>query len=186
MRYKDLNTDGLYVRSGIISTYSGHYLDTRDPQPESICIEDIAHQLSMQPRYGGKLRQTYSVAQHSIECALIADEGFKFDALMHDASEAYICDLPSPIKSEMLEYKVIEDRIMCAIANKFDFQYPVNSHVKEIDKYMLELEWSTLVKHFRPWRIKVMSQPEAETAFLNLFNALYESNKCIYSDIYTS
>lgn len=176
-RYKDLNTDGLYVRSGIISTFSGLYLDTRNPQPESISIYDIAHQLSMQPRYGGRLRQDYTVAQHCIECCLCADDEEKFPALMHDASEAYLCDIPSPIKSEMPQYKAIEDRLMRAIAAKYGFEYPMSPNIKEVDKYMLELEWSSLVKLYRPYRIKVMSKQEAKAKFLVLFNilAVYET-----------
>lgn len=177
MRHSDLNIDGLYVRSGIISTFSGLYIDTRNPRPESISIYDIAHQLSMQPRFGGKLRQDYTVAQHCIECCLLADDEHKLEALMHDGSEAYICDMPSPIKSEMPQYKVIEDRLMYPIANKYGFRYPISDHVKEIDKYMLELEWSSLVKLHMPYRIKVMHKWEAEKKFLALFNilAVYET-----------
>lgn len=171
MRHNDLDISGLYVQSGTISTFSGLYIDTRNPAPESLNIYDIAHQLSMQPRYGGKLRQDYTVAQHCIECCLLADFEDKLAALLHDASEAYICDLPSPIKSELPGYKVIEDRIMKAISAKFGFEYPLNQRVKEIDKYMLELEWSSMVKNHIPYRIKVMEKREAEIRFINLYKA---------------
>lgn len=167
----DVNIEGLYVRSGIISTYTGKYLDTRDPQPDQICIEDIAHQLSMQPRFGGRLQDYYCVAQHSIECALLLPMELSLAGLLHDASEAYICDIPSPIKSELPEYYSIEERIMNAISFKFGVMFD-DPEIKRIDKHMLELEWSTLVKNHNRHRLCCMSQRESEIKFLKIFNVL--------------
>jgi hypothetical protein len=171
MHHHDLNVEGLYVRSGIISTYTGKYIDTRDPQPDQICIEDIAHQLSMQPRFGGKLKKYYCVAQHSLECALRVSPENSIAALLHDASEAYICDMPSPIKSELPQYYEIEARLMKAISEKFGFKLNV-PEVKEVDKFMLELEWSTLVKLYKPDRIGFMTHYQAKDAFLNVYRGL--------------
>jgi uncharacterized protein len=167
----DLNIDGLYVRSGIISTFTGKYIDTRDPQPDQICIEDIAHQLSMQPRFGGRLSKYYCVAQHCIEASMYASKSYALETLMHDASEAYICDMPSPIKSELPQYYEIEERLMKAIAAKFNFRLNL-PQVKVIDKYMLELEWSTLVKGHKPDQLLCMNQEFAEKTFLELFYVL--------------
>lgn len=171
MRHQNLDLTGLHVKPGLISTFSGGYLDINDPDPEMFLIKDIAHQLSMQPRFGGKLRRFYSVAQHSVGCALDVPMEHKLAALLHDASEAYICDIPSPVKAYLPDYKIIEDRIMRAIAIKFGFQYPLSKEVKDADEYMLQYEWSSMVRHKTAYP-EFMSQEKAEDTFIGLFNVL--------------
>jgi len=91
-----------------IRTYTGRFVNVFQPTPEMICIEDIAHSLSNQCRFGGHLAQFYSVAQHSINCAGLVSSAHTKAALLHDSSEAYLMDIPSPIKAKMPEYKKIE------------------------------------------------------------------------------
>jgi len=82
-----------------IRTFTGKYVNVFEPTLEMICIEDIAHALSMQCRFGGHLPYFYSVAQHSINCSFLVDTPcLKLEVLMHDASEAYLLGIPSPIK----------------------------------------------------------------------------------------
>lgn len=57
----------------------------------------------------------------------------KFAALMHDASEAYLIDVPRPIKPLLVGYKEIEDDVMTAIAAKYNFAWPLPPEVKELD-----------------------------------------------------
>lgn len=129
---------------GCIRTYSGHYLDILNPQPEHICIEDIAHALAHQPRWAGHTPIFYSVAAHSLACAHMAPPQHKLAALLHDASEAYLCDMPSPIKALMPQYSAIENRLMAIIAQKFGFAWPISPEVKAIDKQRLEWEWMNI------------------------------------------
>jgi uncharacterized protein len=135
-------TENLYSDS--IRTYTGKYVDVFNPTPDMICIEDIAHALSNTPRFGGHLKHFYSVAQHSLSCAKCMDD-YKLEALLHDASEAYLTDMPSPIKKKMPQYQEIEDNLMKVIAEKFGFQYPLPDEVHRIDKQMLDSEWRLLV-----------------------------------------
>jgi uncharacterized protein len=123
-----------------IKTISGIYVDVFEPKPEMFVIEDIAHALSMIPRWGGHFPFFYSVARHSREVSF-RTKGDKLEALMHDASEAYLMDLPRPIKRNMPEYKAIEDGLMMVIAEKFGFQYPLSEETKRADKAELEEEW---------------------------------------------
>ncbi|MDP1814463.1 MAG: hypothetical protein Q8K92_08440 [Leadbetterella sp.] len=131
--------DKLYTER-TIKTISGIYVDVFEPKPEMFVIEDIAHALSMIPRWGGHYPWFLSVAEHSRAVAY-KTKGDKLEALMHDASEAYLMDLPKPIKKNMPEYKAIEDGVMMVIAEKFGFQYPLSEETKLADKVMLEAEW---------------------------------------------
>lgn len=136
--------ENLYL-TRCIRTVSGKYIDVFDPTPDMICIEDIAHSLSNMPRFGGHLPYFYSVAQHSLWCAQEASEPNKLAALLHDTTEAYILDFPSPIKKEFPEYKKMEDKLMKVIAAKFNIQYPFHPEIKEIDKKALHFEWNSIM-----------------------------------------
>ncbi len=138
-------TENLYTPN-CIRTFTGQYVNVFEPDPETIKIEDIAHSLARQCRFGGHLPNFYSVAQHSLNCAYITDnKELKLAALLHDASEAYLLDIPRPIKSGLTNYKEIEDKLMMVIANKFGFEYPLPVEVKKVDEIMLETEWYALM-----------------------------------------
>ncbi len=166
-----VNSESLYVKK-CIRTFSGKYINVFDPNPDDILIEDIAHALSNQPRFGGHLPgRFYSVAQHSIECYKLAIPEEQFAALMHDSSEAYLLDMPKPIKLEIAQYNTIEDKLMKVIAAKFGFEYPKSKGVDEIDGYMLQREWHTLMlndtKYFDPFEI--LDHEQAKDLFLAAF-----------------
>jgi len=165
-------TENLYaVRS--IRTISGQYVNVFEPNPDTLLIEDIAHALSNQCRFGGHLPRFYSVAQHSLLCYEVAKEPYKFDALMHDASEAYLLDMPKPIKLELAEYNSIEDNLMNVLAKKFNFNYPKSPEVERVDILLLKWEWEVVMlekpdTEYPPMRC--MSPKEAKEAFLAAFH----------------
>lgn len=128
-----------------IRTYRGHYMNVFEPTIDMIDIEDIAHSLSMQPRFTGHLPIFYSVAQHCVMMTEKMHETHKLSALLHDASEAYLLDIASPIKKRIQGYKDIENGLMLVIAKEFGFEYPLHEKVKEVDEYMLQWEWNTLM-----------------------------------------
>lgn len=154
-----------------IRTFTGIYMNVFEPTPEMINIEDIAHALAQQPRFGGHLPQRYSVAQHSINCSYLA-ETFeeKLDAIMHDASEAYLLDIPRPIKQRLTNYKEIENKLMLMIAEKFGFQYPMTEAIKQIDEQMLECEWHYLMLKNEAWKFNILDEGTVKKTFLDLFN----------------
>ena len=127
-----------------IRTVSGIYIDVFDPHECEISINDIAHALSQMPRFGGHLPVFYSVAQHSIFCAENAGGKDRLTALLHDATEAYLTDMPSPIKGRLPNYKECEDNLMKVIAKRFGLEYPFNAQIKTLDKYALEFEYNYL------------------------------------------
>jgi hypothetical protein len=151
-----------------IRTYTGIYMNVFEPTLDMICIEDIAHSLSMQCRFAGHLNYFYSIAQHSIMVARYVSKENKLAALLHDASEAYLLDIPRPIKVRMPEYKAIEDNLMKKIAEKFDFEYPLCLEIKEADDRELKYEWETLMLG----RENMMFFMSVETEFLLTFNQI--------------
>jgi 5'-deoxynucleotidase YfbR-like HD superfamily hydrolase len=97
-----------------ISTYTNQRVFPFDPDKSVIKIEDIAHSLAMICRWGGHALTFYSVAEHSVRVAdLLYVQAVKagksleesrkigFLGLMHDATEAYVGDIPRPIKGSM-------------------------------------------------------------------------------------
>lgn len=158
-----------------------------DPRPEDIHIVDIAHALSLVCRYNGHCKFHYSVAQHSVLCSQAAPEHLRLEALMHDASEAYLCDIPRNFKSALKGYAELEERMMNVIAKKYGFNWPVSPLVKEIDNRVLLTEklfvlnpgpgWN-LDKSYSPYsdlEIKSIQPLEAEKQFLLRFEELTKS-----------
>ncbi|MEP2668937.1 MAG: hypothetical protein ABJH04_08075 [Cyclobacteriaceae bacterium] len=159
-----------------IRTYSGLYVNVFEPTIDMISIEDIAHALSHQCRFGGHLPKFYSVAQHSCHCESLIEDEYKLDALMHDASEAYLLDMPRPIKLRMNDYKEIENGVMRLIAEKFQFEFPLNSRVKEVDDQVLKIEWDELmISDGGENTFKAHSPEHAKWLFLETFNRLTKS-----------
>ena len=159
-----------------IRTYTGKYLDVFNPDPEQICIEDIAHALANQCRFSGHTRTFYSVVQHSVMVARRVPDRFKLQALMHDASEAYMLDIPTPIKLKLPDYMVAEKNLMHCIATKFGFSWPMHACVNEADKLELQSDWHYLMD-YNPGHIDCWKPDDAEHEFLYLFRK-YSDFKC--------
>ena len=154
-----------------IKTVTGKYIDVFDPDPNLICIEDIAHGLSNQCRFGGHVKEFHSVAEHCIWMAEKAEPEDKLEALLHDASEAYILDFPKPIKNYMLEYQELEHHLMKAISIKFGFSYPINEKIKALDNLSFEYE---RVNKLNANTFKSMTPKKAEKRFLELYQKIME------------
>lgn len=156
-----------------IRTVGGNWIDIIDPKPETITIEDIAHALSMMPRFGGHLKTFYSVAQHCFHCSHKVAPGHELAALLHDASEFVMMDMPRPVKNQLPQYKDLENNLMGVIAQKFGIQFPFHPEIKKADDIMLHKEWDHFVmdkitdKNFIP-----MSQQVAKNYFLIRFHEL--------------
>lgn len=159
-----------------IRTVTGLYMDVFNPTFDMISIEDIAHSLSFQCRFGGHLKQFYSVAQHSYHVSKRVHPKQALAGLLHDATEAYLLDMPRPIKQRLPEYKAVEDNLMRVIAERFGLDWPLDPQIKEVDKYMLELEYKVLVEGPITHHIIPMSPPLAKIYFLQRFDELKGRN----------
>lgn len=119
-----------------ITTINGKWFDLLKPEDFDYDIEEIALALSNICRYTGHVSRFYSVAEHSVLVSRIVPDNLALCALLHDASEAFVGDVSSPLKKLLPEYKKIEERIQKAIATHFDVPYPMPEEVHLADKRM--------------------------------------------------
>lgn len=127
---------------GWIQTFTGRQFWPLAPQPEDVCLEDIAHALALTNRFGGHTQRFYSVAQHSVLVSAIVPSYYVKEALLHDAAEAYLGDMPRPLKHspEMEAFRAAEDELMQVIAMRYDLEGLEPDCVKEADAVLLATE----------------------------------------------
>jgi hypothetical protein len=174
-----------------IQTYTGKAVYPMDLRPEDIDIADIAHSLSMQCRFNGHCQQFYSVAEHSVLMArhfvLGGMTEYALPALLHDATEAYLTDVPRPVKPFLRGYKEAEQRAWLAIAERFGLAPELSAHVHDADNRILfdeksqnmgagEREWSWSMERLG---VKLLFwEPDlAEAAFLQMYWQLIETGR---------
>ncbi|MCK1460923.1 phosphohydrolase [Bradyrhizobium sp. 2] len=125
------------ARGDWIQTATGRQFWPMDPRPHEVYIDDIAHALSLLCRFGGHCLRFYSVAEHCVLLSRIAPAPYKLWALLHDASEAYLVDVPRPLKPFLGGYNEAEDKIMRAIAFRFHLHLGMPDQVKRLDRAIL-------------------------------------------------
>lgn len=157
---------------GKIRTYSGIYFDPLTPRIEDINIEDIAHALARICRWGGHTVGFFSVAQHCVlGCQLLETKREKLAFLLHDAVEAYLYDVCSPIKRQMPAYIQAEKNIDLMIRDKYGVGSNIDlwRKVKEADEAMLRWEWAHVMQ---PTEVVCWSPEAAKYLFLTTFEDL--------------
>ena len=163
------------------------------PSPSDIFIYDIAASLSNLCRYNGNIPCFYSVAEHSFHCSYLVPEEHALTALLHDATEAFVGDMITPIKKWFPEFVAMEDNIWeKAISPRFGLPKKLPPVVKRADLTMLATEVRDLIPGgidtFRTWGIDAdptdtisirspsrepYSPTQASFAFLERFYELY-------------
>jgi 5'-deoxynucleotidase YfbR-like HD superfamily hydrolase len=130
-----------------LQTVSGRWVNPFDPDPDQLDIGDIARALANQCRAGGHSRVFYSVAQHSVIVSTLVEERGGdvedvFAALMHDASEAYLGDMPHPLKHRSplgAAFKEAEEHLERALREHFRIKSDV-PEIKRADRALLATE----------------------------------------------
>ncbi len=118
------------------------------PRVEDIHIEDIALSLSNLCRFSGHCHKFYSVAEHSVHCSEVVPEEFAFAALMHDATEAYVGDVITPIKKYLRDFESLEEEVWRTICDKFELEFELPSSVRWADLAVLKAEARDLLAPF--------------------------------------
>ena len=157
----------------ILTSWSGVDIDITSPQTSDIHIKDIAHSLSMICRYNGTTRYHYSVAQHCVAVANVAQKmGCPPEqvlyALLHDATEAYICDIPRPLKTLLSDYNKIEQTLNRVIMDKFGISGVDTTTVDIIDYNIVYDEVLDVLDKTPSW----LSQYESVTKDRTLFRKM--------------
>ena len=139
--------------SEYITTYTGKHFNPTQPNPDLISIQDIAHALSLICRGNGHVQTFWSVGQHCICCAKEAaarglSDRMVLACLLHDASECYMSDVPTPFKKELPEYQEQEEHLLRMIYEKFlgsTLTSGEQAQLKEIDHAMLLYDLENLL-----------------------------------------
>lgn len=166
---------------------SGKSLDLTNILPTDICAFEIAHALSNICRFTGHVDQFYSVAQHSVLVSKLVPKTYALQALLHDATEAYLGDVSAPLKALLPQYKVIEAAVWESVVAHFklDITPQSNAAVADADKLALYWEIVDLFSNYKNMPkappsmpralikpIKPQSPSAAKRAFLLRFLAL--------------
>jgi len=171
-------------RGDSIRTHLGEYFYPLDPRVEEIHIGDIAHALANLCRFTGHTRVFYSVAEHSVRVSWAVSRQYALWGLLHDASEAYLVDVPRPLKRlpEFAEYRIAEQRLMRAICERFRLPPDEPAPVKFYDSVLLATEKRDLMppstrneEHANPpleEKIEPWDPRGAKNAFLACFAEL--------------
>lgn len=135
-----------------VETFNGRFVDVSNPSPDTITLDDIAHALSNTCRYGGHCERFYSVAEHAVFVSKrLERKGYsklvQLAGLHHDDAEAYLGDIPRPLKPLLGEpYRQMTTEMDEAIVQALVWQHGVHAanfhapQVKEADNWALFVE----------------------------------------------
>lgn len=152
--------DGLHTaKKTFMQVHSGLDIDPFDPDPALLNISDIAHSLSKICRFNGHTLKFYSVAEHCIHVERLmpknASRADRIKALLHDAGEAYLCDIPRPIKMRP-EFKFVEDAeliIRGLLLTKYGLTVDMPAIIWSNDNQMLAVEAKQLMRDPKGWNL---------------------------------
>jgi 5'-nucleotidase len=181
------------IAPGRIRTLHGHVISPLHMRPEDFDIAEAAVVLSRECRFGNHLPVHYSVAEHSLFVErLVAGilgaedidtlpKNLSRWAILHDLPEAYLRDLPAPIKhtEDLAGYRQAEERAAQAMCTRFHLPPEQPIEVTVADKLALVIEMRDVRNHVdmtipvdcqelcKQFRIlRPMSHGDAEAAFL--------------------
>lgn len=143
------------ISPSMMQTYTGKLVDLANFREEDVRLPDIAHALSLINRFTGHSKVPYSVAQHSVMVSRLTHPDNALWGLLHDASEAYLGDVATPLKTLLPGYRELEERVQRVIARVFRLSWPMPADVKEADLRALMAEKRDLVPGDHDWGIDV-------------------------------
>ena len=179
-----------------IQTHSGRRFNPLKPNPNAIVIQDIAHALSMQCRFSGHCREFYSVAQHSVLVSYICNEEDALWGLLHDASEAYLVDVPRPLKrsGKFDAYIEFESVMTEAVCRRFALPFKEPPSVKKADTILLATEARDLMSPLHsdwqqpveplPFKIEAWDHQKAKDMFMKRFFELSVGDSKLHYEHY--
>jgi hypothetical protein len=138
---------------GMMRCIDGTLYDLTSLKAGDFDIYNIAWGLGRTLRYGGHIREDYTVAHHSIVMSYVVPEEYALEALLHDAAEAFTGDIIYPVKSLFPEVSEFEDILVFQIMRQFgvktarsrqldngEFLYIKSDPIAEFDLKLMEHE----------------------------------------------
>ncbi|TIN83079.1 hypothetical protein [Mesorhizobium sp.] len=178
-------------RGAFMQTFSARQFWPLDARTAEVHLEDIAHSLSLQCRYAGHCLRFYSVAEHCVHIARwIWWHSTPMNALiglLHDATEAYLVDMPRPVKRSLHEYRLHEAALWKVIAARYGLPEEMPEIVHEADNRIIADELVNMrpmawhAKHNDPLGVSLefWSPERAEREFLDVFGALWSGSSLV-------
>lgn len=136
-----------------MTTATGRRFNIMNPVVDDVDLGDIVQSLSNQCRFAGHCNHFYSVAQHSVNVAHLVSDELKPWALLHDAAEAYISDIPRPVRKSIPALDAIESRILFVIAGRYSLSWPIPEEVLIADDVMLAIEINEITNERETWHV---------------------------------
>jgi 5'-deoxynucleotidase YfbR-like HD superfamily hydrolase len=148
-------------RGFCVQTRNGEHFDPKVGKLSAVVVDDIAHALSNLCRFSGHCRSFYSVAEHSVLVSRIIRDAYPQDTnaiwagLLHDATEAYVGDITTPLKDLLPQFKELEEQLAVKIAKKFKIRWDERTlaRVKTADLIALSTEAKLLFEDISQWDI---------------------------------
>lgn len=128
-----------------IQTFTGRQFWPTEPRAADVDIVDIAHSLAMQCRYSGHCKIFYSVAEHCVHVSHFLPPELRLWGLLHDAGEAYLTDVPRPIKPFLPGFKELEASVMRVICARYGLPRDEPAEVKRVDTAILADEMAQVM-----------------------------------------
>lgn len=155
-------------------TASGKHFDLLDPKPEQVDHHDIFAAISKLCRFTGHCSEIYTVGQHSLLVMSLVPDEFRFEALMHDAAEAYTGDVGTPMKVALGDtFREVEHRIEAVVREKYDLPVKLSPEVKKADIVALGLEKKWLMpEDYEEWALLTGIELPADAEVLSKVETL--------------
>lgn len=153
------------IRGPSILTADGEYFDYENPDPRHFTLNAIAQGLANTCRFAGQCKSFYSVAEHSVHVSHLVPPEFALHALLHDAAEALIGDIPTPLKRLLPDFREVEHRVEKVLFEEYGLPETIPDEVKHADRLMLEIERRALFNRHDPWEETEGLEVPARTLF---------------------
>lgn len=165
---------------------NGTYFVYDEPELARYDMLVIASALSKLCRFNGHTSEFYSVAQHSVIVSRMVPEKYALQGLLHDAHEAFIGDMVSPLKSIITEYQYIETCIEQDLRKRYDLPAVLHHSVKQADIDLVMIERNSFLplrdddndhywpNHMGPYKFWIIHPLGPDAAFTNFLNRYQE------------
>ena len=125
-----------------LQTYGGRFIWPLEPYADEIDYLSVAHGLACEVRYGNQSPYPLPVAWHSMALSRVVPQKYAQAALIHDAAEAYLKDVPRPIRRQepfKTLYGDVEERLLKVCFEHFGVDYALMDD--EFLFYDIKMSW---------------------------------------------